>query len=91
MALNTDYRIYQNLTAPSVASSAYQNDTSNAAPTMSLAATYSSHASLTQYGETDLNFFNRILANEGVFYIFNTSASPPSLILGDSHEHPGWR
>jgi type VI secretion system secreted protein VgrG len=84
MALGTDYRIYQNTTVPSVASSAYQRDTSNSAPATNLTASYQTHASLTQYGETELNFFNRILENEGIFYFFNQSASPPSLMIGDN-------
>lgn len=83
LALKTDYRIYQDTTAPSVASGVYQTLTGYT-PTLSLAESYSTHSSLTQYGETSLNFFSRLLENEGVFYFFNQTPAVPGLVLGDS-------
>ncbi|HWY31481.1 MAG TPA: type VI secretion system tip protein TssI/VgrG, partial [Candidatus Acidoferrum sp.] len=71
--------------ATAVAQSVYQGDVS-VPITLSLNGSYDVHSSLTQFKETDLNFFSRILENEGVFYFFNQSASPPSLIAGD---YPG--
>lgn len=84
LALNTDYRVNQNLTAPNVAAALYQSITANTA-TVNLTASYALHENLIQYAETDLNFFNRLLEDEGVFYFFNQSASPPSLTLADDH------
>lgn len=83
LALTTDYKIYQNRTVPTVASNLYQTVTGYA-PTSTLAGSYSTSDNLTQYGETDLNFFSRLLENEGIFYFFNQSVSPPSLVVGDS-------
>ena len=83
LALKTDYRLFTTVTAPTEAASVYQAITGYT-PATSLAASYSVHQSLTQYGETSLNFFRRLLENEGVFYFFNQGSSPPSLVLGDS-------
>jgi len=82
MALTTDYQIYLNQSATAVAQTVYQGDVS-VPITLSLNGSYELHPSLTQFKETDFNFFSRILENEGVFYFFNQSASPPSLIVGD--------
>ncbi len=83
MARSTDYRVYQTKTAPVVASAVYLNVTGNTA-VQSLSTTYTALDNLIQFGETDLNFFSRILEYEGIFYLFNQSSSPPVLILGDS-------
>ncbi len=83
LALTTDYRVNQNLKAHEVAAALYQTVTGNSA-TLSLAGEYTKHDNLIQYAETDLNFFNRLLEYEGIFYFFNHSASPPTLVLADS-------
>lgn len=83
MELGTDYKIYQTQTAPAVAATTYLRDTSNTL-SQSLSASYPAHDNLIQYGETDLNFFSRILEYEGIFFLFDQSASPPSLALGDN-------
>lgn len=83
MALTTDYRVNQNQTAPAVAAALYLSDTTNTA-SLNLYGSHPPHDNLIQYGETDLNFFSRILEYEGIFYFFNQGASPPSLVLGDA-------
>jgi len=84
LALSSDYQIYQNKSVPAVATSVYAGDVSSPAITSSLGSTYLNRTSLTQFKETDFNFFSRILENEGIFYSFNQAASPPSVMLGDS-------
>ena len=83
MSFSTDYHIFQNTNAPQLAVSVYDNVTAGTA-TENLTTSYTLHDNLVQFGETDLNFFSRILAYEGIFYFFNQSASPPSLVLGDN-------
>ncbi|MGN6767828.1 MAG: type VI secretion system Vgr family protein [Rhizobiaceae bacterium] len=38
----------------------------------------------TQFGETDLDFFRRLIAEEGIFYYFTHTDSDHTLILGDA-------
>jgi len=83
MALTTDYRVNQGKKANEVAAALYLSDTANTA-SQNLYGSYPIYENLIQYGETDLNFFSRILEYEGIFYFFNQGASPPSLVLGDA-------
>jgi type VI secretion system secreted protein VgrG len=82
--LTTDYKIYQKMTLPVVITSVYNTYAPGAPMTQSLSGSYSAHDSFTQFGETALNFFSRILENDGVFYFFNQGATPPGLVIGDS-------
>ncbi len=81
LALSTDYRIYQRMTVPAVVTSLYQEVTSNAL-SASFVGTYPTREYVVQFGETDLNFFNRLLEDQGVFYFFSADGLNP--ILGDS-------
>lgn len=83
LALTTDYRINQDTTAHEVAANLYRAITTNL-PISGLTGNYYQHANLVQYAETDLNFFSRLLENEGIFYFFDQSATPPALTVGDS-------
>lgn len=83
LGLTTDYRIYQNLKATDTAQSVYQSLTADTLTT-SLISTYSVHENLIQYNETSLAFFNRLMEEEGIFYLFDHSTTVPGLILADA-------
>ncbi len=83
MALNTDYSIYQNLSATDVVTKACLNSVTNT-PTISVTGSYPPQEFVVQYHETDLNFLNRFMENEGLFYFFNQGASPPAMVVGDN-------
>jgi type VI secretion system secreted protein VgrG len=83
LALSSDYRINQHISVPDLVSSLHQNVTGDTL-SPSLNGSYPPQDSLTQYGETDLNFFSRLLEQEGIFYFFSLGGTPPTLILGDS-------
>jgi type VI secretion system secreted protein VgrG len=82
LALWTDYHIYQNTSVPNLVSTLF-NYRGYTPPSQSLTGTHSSRDSAIQFGETELNFFSRLLEDEGIFYFFGLSGSPPTLILGD--------
>ena len=83
LALNSDYRIYQQQSIPDIVASLYQGLT--AYPLVnSLNGTYAPTANTIQYAETALNFFRRQLESEGIFCFFNLDGTPPSLNLADS-------
>ena len=83
LALWSDYRMYQDYKAPDLVALLFQKH-GYTIPSQSLAGDYSIHETVTQFGETDLNFFSRLLEEEGIFYFFGLSGTPPTLILGDS-------
>ena len=81
---STDYHLFLDQAIPDVVGKILLNAAANSPMVANLTGTYSPRQSITQFGETDLNFLSRILENDGIFYFFNQSASPPSLILGDN-------
>lgn len=83
LALNSDYRIFQSQTVPMVASNLYATITGGTVSEQTTGS-YTVLDSLTQFGETDLNFFNRILEDEGIFYYFAAGGAAPTLTMGDS-------
>ncbi len=82
LALSSDYRINQNISAPDLVSQLYE-DVTGTGLNQSLTSTYPLHETVTQFGETDLNFFSRLLEEEGICYFFGPGGTPPTLILGD--------
>ncbi|HLP77007.1 MAG TPA: type VI secretion system tip protein TssI/VgrG, partial [Candidatus Paceibacterota bacterium] len=83
LGYTTDYRVNQDISAPVAAKSVYEAITGSTV-TDRLDGSYAVHENLIQYAESDLNFFSRILENEGAFYFFDQSVSPPGLVLADS-------
>ena len=83
LALNTDYRIYQAMNVPTIVSNLYQGLTAYTL-SKSLSGTYSPTVNTIQYAETALNFFQRQLESEGIYYYFNLDGTPPTLNLADS-------
>jgi type VI secretion system secreted protein VgrG len=84
LALNTDYRVHQGKTVAEAASAVYQSIVGSA-PVNTIGGTYSQHDCLIQYRETALNFFNRLLEYEGIFYFFDQRAVAPELVLVDNN------
>lgn len=81
---NTDYRVFQNLTVPEIASEIYSSIT-GASLTSVLTATHRPREMAIQYRESSLDFFNRILERDGVHYSFRLASSSPGLVLGDDN------
>lgn len=82
LALWSDYRVNQEVSVPDLAANLYHDAATNTL-SLSLSGTYPQRESVIQLGETDLNFFSRLLEEEGIFYYFSLSGAPPTLILGD--------
>ncbi len=78
------YRIFQELAVPDIVQAHY-SDTLGLTLVESLSGSYPTRAYAVQYAETHLNFFNRLLEEEGIFYYFRQSSSNvPTLTLGDA-------
>lgn len=83
LAHTTDYRIFQDQSATDVVHQIFA-DYASGTLTSGVGPGYVKHSFVVQYGETALNFFNRILENEGIFYLFDYSTATPGVVLGDS-------
>ncbi len=83
LALNTDYAVNQNINVPDLVSNLYYSLTADHL-TQTLQGDHIKRECIIQFGETALNFCNRLLEDEGIFYFFRQGAGAPVLVLGDS-------
>ena len=79
----TDYKIHQAKSIPDVIATVYSAVSANPAEAR-LTKTYAARENIVQYNETSLDFLNRLLENEGIFYFFDYNNAAPALILGDA-------
>ncbi len=79
LALTTNYKIYQETSVPTIAAELYST-LGHQTLTQSLKGSYPKRSLALQYAETGLNFFSRLLEEEGIFYFFNVEGG---LVLGD--------
>ncbi len=89
LALSSDYRIYQNATAPEIAASNYLETTGTALDQLPSPSSYPRRECVIQYGQSNADFFHRLLEEEGISYFFKQSSTPPVLTLADAAE--SWR
>ena len=82
LALSSDYRIYQDKTAPEVVSRLYSDVTSTSLRD-ALSGSYSARPVTMQFAETHLNFFNRLLEYDGICYYFQQAETTSTLVLAD--------
>ena len=80
--LFADYRLFQDKSAPDIVQALFLEITGESAVN-SLSGSYRQRPLTIQFAETDRNFFNRLLEDEGAFYFFRTEAASTTLILGD--------
>jgi len=76
----SDYKVFQKKKIPDILSELltgikFKN---------SLRGAYEAREYCTQFGETNLAFFQRLIAEEGIFYYFTHTDSGHTLVLGDS-------
>ena len=84
LALSANYRVYQDITVPDLVSGFYREKTSYDLDSSALQGSYAPRTYVVQHAETDLNFFTRLLEDEGIFYLFRQGAGLPTLLLGDA-------
>lgn len=78
----SDYKVFQDKTAVDIVSSILKE---HAVPFEDkLTATYPRREYCVQFGETDLAFVERLLAEEGIFYFFKHARGEHKLVLGDA-------
>lgn len=79
---SADCRIFQNKTVPQIVKQVFA-DYPMAAFEDRLTASYRSWDYCVQYRETDYDFVNRLLEQEGIFYFFTHAGGRHTLILAD--------
>jgi len=78
----SDYKVFQDKTAVDIVTSILKD---HAVPFEDkLTGTYPRREYCVQFGETDLAFVERLLAEEGIFYFFKHASGEHKLVLGDA-------
>lgn len=89
-----DCRIFQNKSAPDIVKSIFKEHGYTDVKD-SLTKTYRTRDYCVQYRETDFNFVQRLMEEEGIYYYFKHTDSTHTLVLADSysgHEpFPGYK
>ncbi|MGI6853551.1 type VI secretion system Vgr family protein [Mesorhizobium sp. 1B3] len=78
----SDHKVFQNKSAVDIVTEILKEH--SVAYEQKLSGTYPSRAYCVQFGETDLAFVERLLAEEGIFYYFRHARGEHKLVLGDS-------
>jgi type VI secretion system secreted protein VgrG len=85
LSTTTDCRIFQNLSVPDIIAQIFAKYPV-ASYTFKLNETHAPREYCVQYNETDLNFVQRLLEDEGIFYFFEHKDGEHKLILADNKE-----
>lgn len=91
LTLRSGYQIFQKKTGPEILKQMLE-ESGTAADRMALrlSGSYGVRLSTTRYDETDWGFFERICAEEGISYWFDSTDSGPLIVLGDDpNAHDG--
>lgn len=80
LARKSDYKVFQKKKIPDILSELLKGIKFK----NSLRGKYEPREYCTQFGETDLAFFQRLVAEEGIFYYFTHTDSEHTLVLGDA-------
>ncbi|HVW54545.1 MAG TPA: type VI secretion system tip protein TssI/VgrG [Rhizobiaceae bacterium] len=76
----SNYKVFQNKTVPDILGELLGKISYK----KSLTGKYEKRDFCIQFGETDLDFFRRLVAQEGIFYYFKHTESGHKLVLGDA-------
>lgn len=80
-----DQRIFQDQSAPDIIKKVLQQGgLEDDQVEWNLTGSYSNRVYCTQYGETDLNFINRLMEEEGIYYFFEHQHDRHLMVISDS-------
>lgn len=84
LGLRSGYRIFQGQTGPEIIGAVLKSaDTPEEQMAFRLAGTYGPRPHATQYSETDWAFVERIAAEEGISFWFESTDAGPLIVFGD--------
>ena len=85
LSLDSDNRIFQEKSVPDIVEEVF-SAWPNAKFKLKLQAKYEKREYCVQYGESDMDFVQRLLEDEGIFYFFRHEDDGHTLILADSND-----
>ncbi|MDQ2065701.1 type VI secretion system tip protein TssI/VgrG [Xinfangfangia sp. CPCC 101601] len=84
LSLDSDNRIFQDMTVPDIIKKVL-GSWPDVAFDMKLQETYETREYCVQYGESDLDFLQRLMEHEGIFYRFEHSKDGHKMLISDSN------
>ncbi len=84
LSTSVDNRIFQNMSVPEIIEAVF-GDYANAAYSMNLRGSYDPREYCVQYGETNLNFVERLMQAEGISYYFDYEDGAHTMVLVDQN------
>jgi type VI secretion system secreted protein VgrG len=85
LSLDTDNRIFQEKSIPDIVEAVF-GAYPEAKFKLNLRGKYDKREYCVQYGESDLNFIQRLLEDEGIFYYFDHAEDGHTLMIVDANE-----
>jgi type VI secretion system secreted protein VgrG len=85
LSLDTDNRIFQEKSVPDIVEEVFKAYP-DAKFKLNLRGKYDKREYCVQYGESDLNFVQRLLEDEGIFYFFTHAEDGHTLMIADAND-----
>lgn len=85
LSLDTDNRIFQDMTTPDIIEKVFA-DWPEAKVKLMLRGKYHKRHYCVQYAESDLDFVQRLMEDEGIFYWFDQDEDGHTLVIADSND-----
>lgn len=85
LSRNANCRIFQDVTVANVFEKVVRDTHGFSDFRLSLTQSYKTREYCVQYRESDFDFVNRLLAEEGIFYYFEHEEKKHTMVLGDSY------
>lgn len=86
LSLQLNSRIFQNLSVPAILKKVFDEEKSAKFEASGLSGTYEPRDYCVQYRESTLNFVQRLMEQEGIYYFFEHKDGMHSLVLCDSQQ-----
>ncbi|MFN0113216.1 MAG: type VI secretion system Vgr family protein [Paracoccaceae bacterium] len=83
LSQKTDNRIFQNMSTVQILEKVFKEH--KGIFTLKLKASYSPREYCVQFGESDLDFVQRLMEDEGIFYWFNYAEGAHTMVLADQN------
>jgi len=84
LSIGSDNRVFQNLTTPEIVKKVFGAMPETGDMTDKTTGTFEKREYCVQFGESNLDFVNRLLEEEGIYFYFDHSGSEEKIVLADS-------
>lgn len=84
LSIGSDNRVFQNLTTPEIVEKVFDDAAGKGFVTDKTSGSFEKREYCVQFGESNLDFVNRLLEEEGIYFYFDHSGPEEKIVLADS-------